>query len=156
MKLRRYVEATVESGWLDYLGHVNYLEYQRVADGATDALWLELSGGRDVAARQGAEFAIVDLQVRYHRELNLGDRIRVETRVVGYDAKRIAVRHEVRRGPPGEGAELCCAIVFVAVSFHLSDRRVRPFAPDVLERLAALHDPLTDAPLPALRIPHPA
>ena len=156
MRLRHYVEATVEAGWLDYLGHVNYLEYQRVADGATDALWLELSGGRDVAARQGAEFAIVDLQVRYHRELNLGVRIRVETRVIGYDAKRIAVRHEVRRNAGSAAGELCCGIVFVAVSFHLSDRKVRPFAPDVLARLAALHDPLPEAPLPALRIPLPA
>jgi len=109
-----------------------------------------------VSARQGAEFAIVDLRVRYHRELNLGDRIRVETRVIGYDAKRIAVRHEVRRRPGPDGGELCCGIVFVAVSFHLADRKVRPFVPDVLERLAALHDPLPDAPLQALRIPHPA
>jgi len=150
VRLRRYVEATVEPGWLDYLGHVNYLEYQRVADLATDALWLELSGGRDLAARQGAEYAIVDLQVRYHRELGLGDRIQVETRVIGYDAKRIAVRHEVKRG-----AETCCTIAFVGLSFHLSDRRVRPFEPDVLARLAALHDPLPAAPLPALRIPLP-
>jgi len=150
VKRRRYVEATVEASWLDYLGHVSYLEYQRISDHATDALWLELSGGRDTAARAGAEFAIVDLQVRYQRELGLGDRIAIETRVIGYDAKRMAVQHEVLRGE-----ELCCRLAFVSLSFHLSDRKVRAFSADVLERLAALYDPLPEAPLPALRIPHP-
>lgn len=151
MKRRRYVEATVEPGWLDYLGHVNYLQYQRVADLATDALWIELSGGRDETARAGAEYAMVDLQVRYRRELAAGDRIAIETRVIGYDPKRMAVQHDILRGD-----ELCCRLIFVALSFHLSDRKVRDFPPDVLERLAALYDPMSEAPLHALRIPHPA
>lgn len=150
MKRRRYLEATVEAGWLDSLGHVNFLEYQRVADLATDALWLELCGGVDTVARDGAVFAFVDLQVRYQRELMLGDRFAIETRVLGYDAKRLAVQHDLLRGE-----ELCCRIAFVAVSFHLSDRKVRSFAPAVLERLAKLHDPLPEATLPGLRIPHP-
>jgi acyl-CoA thioesterase FadM len=150
VKRRRYVEATVEAGWIDTLGHVNFLEYQRVADLATDALWLEIGGGVDAAPRHGAQFAIVDLQVRNQRELMLGDRIAIETRVLGYDAKRLAVQHDVLRGE-----ELCCRIAFVAVSFHLSDRRVRSFAPGVLERLAQLHDPLPEATLPGLSIPHP-
>lgn len=151
MTLRRYVEARVEASWLDYLGHVNYLEYQRVSDEATDRLWRELHDGRDVEARAGAEYAIVDLQIRFQRELNLGDPIQVETRVIGHDDKRLAVQHDVMRGE-----ELCCRIVFVALSFHLSDRRVRPFAPEVLARVAALHSPVSEAPLPALRIPTPA
>lgn len=151
MTSRRYVEATVEAGWLDYLGHVNYLEYQRVADEATDRLWRELHEGRDIEARAGAEYAIVELQIRFQRELKLGDRIQVETRVIGYDDKRLSLQHDVMRG-----GELCCRIVFVALSFHLSDRKVRPFQPAVLARLAALYAPVTEAPLPALRIPEPA
>lgn len=151
MKRRRYIEATVEADWIDYLGHVTYLQYQRVADRATDALWHEITDGRSNEARAGAEFAIVDLQVRYRRELNLGDRIVIETRVVGYDSKRMAVQHEVLRGE-----EVCCRLAFVAVSFHLSDRKVRDFPAYVLEHLARLYDPLPEAPLPALRIPHPA
>ncbi len=151
MTCLRYVEARVEADWLDYLGHVNYLEYQRVADEATDRLWQVLHDGRDVETRAGAEYAIVDLQIRFQRELNLDDLVRVETRVIGYDSKRLSLQHDVMRGE-----ELCCRIVFVALSFHLSDRKVRPFAPDVLARIAALYTPITEAPLQALRIPKPA
>ena len=148
MRRRRYIEATVEPGWIDSLGHVNFLEYQRIADLAADALWLELCGGRTVASRADELFAYVDLQVRYLRELTLGDRVAVETRVLGFDAKRMAVQHEVLRGD-----EVSCRMVTVAVSFNLGDRKVRAFAPDVLDRLARLVDPLPEAPLPALRIP---
>jgi acyl-CoA thioester hydrolase len=151
VKRRRYIEATIGPGSIDYLGHMTYLEYQRMADLATDALWAELTEERDTETRAGAEFAIVDLQVRYRRELNLGDRVVIETRVVGYDSKRMAVQHEVLRGE-----EVCCRLTFVAVSFHLSDRKVRNFPPYVLEHLAQLYDPLPEAPMPALRIPHPA
>ncbi|HWA45816.1 MAG TPA: thioesterase family protein [Hypericibacter adhaerens] len=150
MSRRIYFEGEVRTEWIDEFGHMGYLDYQRVSDIATMAFWEEMNGGRGQEARQDNEFAIVDVHVRYLRELRLGDPLKIATRLVGCDLKRFGLLHEM-----SSGDKLCATIGFLCLSFHLGERRVRPFAKDVAARLAAALDPeaAQDPSLPACLVP---
>jgi acyl-CoA thioester hydrolase len=151
---RTYFEGEVKVEWIDEFGHMNYLDYQRVTDIATMAFWQEMNGGRDQNERGGGEFAIVDVHARYLREVRLGDPLKVETRLLSYDRKRFKLLHELS----SRGA-LCAIVGFFCLSFHLGERRVRPFEESVLQRLAAALDPaaMADPTVPlCLSAPAPA
>ncbi|MGH6879989.1 acyl-CoA thioesterase [Hypericibacter sp.] len=136
MNRRIYFEGEVRPEWIDEFGHMGYLDYQRVADIATMAFWDEMNGGSAQSERDGGEFAIIDVHARYMREVRLGDPLSVATRLVGCDAKRFTLLHEIN-----SKGELCATVGLFCLSFHLGDRRVRPFDPGVAARMAAALDP---------------
>ena len=82
MKHTVFLESVVPPEWIDELGHMGYLDYQRAADVATMAFWAAMNDGRGQKERAGAEFVIVDIHVRYARELRLGDRFQIATSLV--------------------------------------------------------------------------
>lgn len=127
-----FFEGDVKAEWIDEFGHMNYLDYQRLADVATMAFWDEMNGGRGQAERGGWEFAIVDVHARYLREVRLGDRLAIGTGLVRYDQKSFGLLHELRCN-----GTLCASVALSCLSFHLGDRRVRPFDDAVLQRFAA-------------------
>lgn len=145
-KRRIFFEGEVRPEWIDEFGHMGYLDYQRVADIATMAFWEEVNGGRAQSERDGGEFAIIDVHARYLREVRLGDPLSVATRLVGCDPKRFTLLHEI-----GSKGELCATVGLFCLSFHLGDRRVRPFDSAVAARMAAALDPeaASDPAIPA-------
>jgi acyl-CoA thioester hydrolase len=80
-------EDTVRQEWIDNNDHMNLAYYVLVFSGATDALGrrLGLSGRLRVA----------QMHTVYEREVTLGDRLRVATHVLGADASRLHLFHEM-------------------------------------------------------------
>ena len=133
---------TVRPEWIDYNGHMNVAYYVLILDHAVDALWEYLGIGRDYrTAKSGSTFA-VEAHVTYAHELLEGARVRVETRLVGFDEKRIHHYHELYHE---EAGFLAATAEFLSLHVDLDSRKVTPFPPEVQVRLAEVrtaHDAL--------------
>lgn len=125
----------VRPEWLDENGHMNLAYYVVVFDRGTDA-WLALAGlGANHRAAGQTVFA-VETHTLYRRELRLGASMLVRSWLVGADAKRLHLAHEMTsEGEPVAMQE----VLFVHVD--LATRRVAPFDDPATRRVADLAPP---------------
>lgn len=125
-------QGRVGSDWLDELGHVNFLVYQRIADKGAEAFWVDMWGGRNSAERDGAEYIILETHVRYLSELRLGDAVTIDTVLLACDDKRYQLLHRLK-----SGERLACLVETVNMAFDPNTRRTMVFPDDVKAVLAA-------------------
>ncbi len=85
----------VRGEWIDYNGHMNVAYYVLVFDHATDGLLEELGLGEAYRERTGNTVYVLETHVSYERELREGDPLRVESRVLDCDAKRLHCFHRM-------------------------------------------------------------
>ena len=131
VRAETFYSSTVGHDWLDALDHVNFLEYQRAADKATDQFWYAVGGAPATDADATLSLVIIETHVRYLRELRLGDPVEVRTRIVGFDARRLHLEHALLRRD-----ELSCTIQVLALAFdrgaraagHWPEAMLRAFA----------------------------
>jgi acyl-CoA thioester hydrolase len=127
------VLTRVKPEWVDHYGHMNLAYYLVAFDLATDALWPSLNLGDGFRARGLGTFAVESWQA-YLREVVLDTPLSAGSAVLGFDAKRLLVRHRLHHAEEGWlSAEN--EVLFLCVD--LSTRRTAPWPADVLERFAA-------------------
>ena len=127
-------EGEVLAGWVDANRHMND-GYYAVAFG--EASWRvqdHLGMHPQYRARTGGTLYSVEAHLTWARELSLGQRLHIESLVLGVDAKRLRVFH--RLFASGDGY---CAATMDVMMLHVvqAEGRVRtsPFPGDVARRL---------------------
>ena len=85
----------VRDEWIDYNGHLSEAYYVLVFGFATDAAMAHL--GMDAAYREstGCSLFSVEVHVRYLDQVAPGVDLEVRTQVIGGDAKRLRLWHEM-------------------------------------------------------------
>jgi acyl-CoA thioester hydrolase len=136
----------VRSEWIDYNQHMNMGYYLVVFDLATDE-WLDYIGltGAHRARHRVTTFSL-EAHVTYERELEENDPLRVSTRLLDHDEKRIHYFHELYHAEEGY---LAATNELISLHVSLETRRATPMAPDIqanLHALAAAHGELPVAP----------
>lgn len=121
----------VEAEWIDGNGHLNLAYTVLLLDRATDALWEALGLGASFRDRGRGTFA-VETHTLYRAELLVGEETQALSWVLGCDAKRLHIAHELRRGPVEVAWQ---ELLFVAVD--LGTRRAAPWPPALRARLEA-------------------
>ena len=132
---------SVRPEWIDYNGHMNVAYYGLIFDHATDAVLDSVGlGPRYVAEGDGSLF-IVESHMLYQQELQVGDSVRVESRVLGFDAKRVHLFHRMHHAQAGFQAATAELMLL-----HVDQKARRSAAiPDpALARLAGLARIQTD------------
>jgi len=127
----RLYSAVVQQNWIDALGHVNFLDYQRIADLASERLWLA-AGGPPLNENTALSFVVIETHVHYRRELRLGDPVDIDTLLVGYDSRRMHLYHSILRRE-----ELVCIVQVLGLAFDLSRRRASHWPEAMLDGFAA-------------------
>jgi len=127
-----FYSATVQPDWLDALEHVNFLEYQRAADKATDEFWIAVGGEMAATGRATLSIVIVETHARYLRELRLGDPVEIRIRIVAFDRRRVHLEHAVMRGD-----EVTCVIQVLGLAFDLVERTASVWPETMLTAFAA-------------------
>ena len=79
----------LEEGWIDYNGHLNMAYYNVLFDRGMDDLFEALGFGAHYQSTRGLTTYAAEAHVRYLREVHLGDIVRVGTRILDHDAKRL-------------------------------------------------------------------
>ena len=149
-------EAEVLPQWIDLNGHMNLAYYTVLFDYATDLLFEAIGIGRQYKEATGHGTFVVETHNRYERELLVGEWVRVASRILGADAKRIHLAHEMFRRADGARA---ATQELMFLSIDLGRRRVVPFLPEAragVVRAAVAHAALPRPDWAGRRIAMPA
>ena len=124
--------ARVRPDWIDENGHMNLAFYVVVFDEATDLLWDAIGLGQPYRQATGNGTFAAESHILYRAELFLGDEASVSTQILGADAKRLHLAHEMRRG-----LALIAQQEIMLLNVSLGTRRVTPFPPSTLAQVLA-------------------
>jgi len=91
----------VREDFVDYNGHMTESRYLQVFGDATDA-FLHYIGMNEAYLATGRSMYTVETHIRHLREVKMGEPLRVETRLLGYDTKRARIVHEMFGGADDE------------------------------------------------------
>lgn len=127
----------VEPQWIDYNGHLNMAYYNVMFDRAIDEIWLQLGIGLDYKKARGGSTFTAECHVRYLREINLGDPVRVTVYLLAADDKRLHTFEELRHATEGW---LSATSENMSLHIDMNARKVAPFPPDIRERIRAIAD----------------
>ena len=141
--------AVVRPEWVDYNGHMNEAYYVLIFGDATDAFYDLVGLNDEYRRREKVSVYTVESHIRYLIEAPGGTAVRIGTRVLGHDDKRLRLHHAMQREDDGR----LLAVIEVA-AVHVDTRVVKasPFAPDRLARIAAIAQAQAGAaaPVPAV------
>lgn len=141
--------TVVPPGWIDFNGHMRDGYYVLAVSYANDAIMGELGLGPAYLATTGCTIYNLESHTRFLMEGHEGDRIGVDIRLLGADAKRLHVFSEVRRD---DGALLA---LNEELLLHVSRSGARPaaapFPAEVQARVEARLARDASRPAPELR-----
>jgi acyl-CoA thioester hydrolase len=124
----------VRPEWVDYNGHMNVAYYVLVFDHGTDNVLDRLGLGRGYCETAGRSLFVVESHVTYEAEAVAGDRLRVASRILGCDDKRLHLFHAMHRDKDGR---LAATNELMLVHVDLGRRRAAPFPDDARRRIEA-------------------
>jgi len=127
--------AIVRPEWIDYNGHMNVGYFSVVFDVAADAFLEFLGFTQAFRSQYGSTTFALEQHLNFLREVNEGDTLRFEARLLDFDAKRFHFYQEMFRVGDDRPAASC-----EGLSAHVSTttRRTAPMPQALLERLAAI------------------
>ncbi|WP_153077021.1 thioesterase family protein [Paraburkholderia bonniea] len=137
---------TVASEWVDYNGHLRDAYYMLLFSFATDALIEHI--GLDAVTRQTRKRSIYTLEahINYLDEIKQGARVRVETRLLAHDKKRLHIYLEMfadtHEQPVAAGEQMLLHVATRGADGQSESAQSAIFDPDVYEKvqqLAAAH-----------------
>ena len=129
----------VEPAWIDYNGHLNMAYYNVLFDRAVDEIYERIGLGPDYLQRHKHSTVVAELHVRYLREVNESDPLRVTVQLLDYDAKRIHLFEQLLHA-----SENWVSATSESMTLHvdMTAKKVAPFPDGViraLERMKAAH-----------------
>jgi carnitine 3-dehydrogenase len=137
--------ALVTPDWIDYNGHMTEFRYLQVLADTTDAFLAHI--GIDAAsAAAGSSYYTVESHLRHLGQAHAGDRLVTTTQLLGHDAKRLHLFHQVHRNT-GNGEAVASGehmLIHVAAT-----GRSAPAGPAVLAALERIAARSGDHPVPA-------
>jgi acyl-CoA thioester hydrolase len=121
--------------WADYNGHLNESFYVLIFSHATDDFLDYI--GLDDAGRQRTQCSLFTLEnhINYLNEVKIGTVVRIETRIVKHDAKRVQLYQEMFLP---EGGDPVAAMESMLIHMDMSIRRTAPFRPEVMAIVDAI------------------
>jgi acyl-CoA thioester hydrolase len=117
-------EEVVLPEWIDSNGHMNLAYYVVIFDHATDLVFDTVDIGAAYRARTGNSCFVVETHTLYEQEVREGERVVVMSRVLGVDAKRLHLFHEMFR--PG-GGKCVAAQEIMCLHVDMGTRRAMPW-----------------------------
>jgi acyl-CoA thioester hydrolase len=131
--------------WTDQNGHMNVAFYVLAFDRATDTLYDRLGIGWSYLERERRSLFTLAMNVDYLGEVFAGDRVRIASRLIDHDHKRIHYFHEMRH----EAKRYVAATnEILAIHVDMTDRKSAPFSAGAQARLAEMKAAHAALPLP--------
>jgi acyl-CoA thioester hydrolase len=143
----RLHETPVAPQWADYNGHMSESAYLLVFGDGADAFFRYF--GVDEAYRaSGQSLFTAETHLRHLREARVGDRLLLTLQVLGVDAKRLHIVHEMH-GTHGDGqGHLLATAEQLLLHVDTGAGRVSPFPGEIAARLAEITAAHAALPIP--------
>ncbi|MFH2204982.1 MAG: acyl-CoA thioesterase [Elusimicrobiota bacterium] len=126
-------ETMIREQYLDSLGHVNNAAYATLFEEARWQLVTDGGFGLDNVKRTGLSPVIIEMNLRFRREVCNREKIRIETRCLSYLGK-ISKLEQVMYNEKGEAA---CVGKFTFGLFDLNSRHLVDPTPEWLKAIGA-------------------
>ena len=136
-------EVEVLPDWIDYNDHMNVAYYVAAFDLGIDAFKAVIGIDLAYIEREKRSTVALESHITYQREASLGEKLRVDTRLLDYDGKRCHIYQEMYRGD-----ELLSTLETLSISFDTAARKSCPFADDVAPRYQQMHESQKNLPIP--------
>lgn len=137
--------VAIEDGWVDYNGHLNQAYYGVIFDRAIDDALAPVGLGPDYIETRNCSYMTVESHTCFIRELMQTDPVRVATRVLDVDDKRLHTFSELRHATEGWVA---ATVEYMFLHIDMSVRRTSPWPPDLRGRLDTLKRAADGLPWP--------
>lgn len=126
--------TSVVEQWIDYNGHLNEGYYAVIFGMASDDLLEQLGFNEAYRRDEAGTFYTAESHIRFLNEVNLGDELSIELCVLGVDAKRMHLWHEMYRATDG-----ILAATHESMLLHVdtTEVRVTPMAQPLYESAVA-------------------
>ena len=132
----------VEPQWIDYNGHLNMAYYNVLFDRAVDEVYELLGVGAEYLKNHKHSTFTAEVQVRYVRELQEGDPVRVTFQLLDYDSKRIHYFEQLFHATEGW---VSATSENMTLHVDMTTKKVAPFPASIwrtLARMKAAHSQL--------------
>jgi acyl-CoA thioester hydrolase len=128
----------VKSEWVDYNGHMSEAFYVLVFGFASDAFYERIGLWAPAAESSQVSVYTAEAHIMYLQEIAEGEPLRVTTRVLDFDQKRIHALHTMYHGD--EPKVLATEELMLIHVQTAPEVRTKPFAPDVESQIRALYE----------------
>jgi acyl-CoA thioester hydrolase len=125
----------VEPQWIDYNGHLNMAFYNVLFDRAVDETYELIGVGADYVAERRQSVFTAEVHVRYLRELQAGDPVRVTFQLLEYDEKRL---HYFEQLFHAEEGWVSATSENLSLHVDMSSKKTAPFPREVAGRLGEM------------------
>lgn len=122
--------VTIKEAYLDTFGHMNNAQYLTLFEEARWALMNEGGYGSSKIRESGLGPIILEVSVRYIKELKLHDEVVIQSQLMFYKKKIGKIQQKMFRGD-----ELCCFSEFIIALFNLQERKLVAPTPEWLKTL---------------------
>ncbi len=126
----------VRREWIDYNDHMSEGYYGVVFGDASDGLLKHLGFGPSYRDTTNGTFYTVETRITFEKELTLDTRFEVQTTLIGVDAKRLHVFHELFDHNDARSSTQESLMLHVDQSIG----RVAPMGPDLLASARRLRE----------------
>ena len=142
-----YINETqsVRPEWIDLNGHMDVAWYLTAFDRAFDRPYRQLGITQETLESTGSTTFAAEMHVTYERELMLGDPLRIETILIGFDTKRM---HWVQRMFNARENYLAATAEWLILHVNLRQRRVATIPEALKAELQAILDAHAVLPRP--------
>ena len=134
----------VEQEWVDYNGHMTEAAYLSAFGWGSDALFTYI-GDNDAYRSAGNSFYTVETHIVYEDEAFLNEPLRIETRVLDVDAKRLHIHHTMFNGDNGKRLSTTEQML---VHVDINAGKSVPILPHVAAALEAIYKSHSTLPTP--------
>ncbi len=135
----------IEPGWVDYNGHLNQAYYGVLFDRSIDEVLAPVGLGPDYIVSRNLSFMTVECHTCFVRELMLADPVRVASRILDVDDKRLHMFCELVHA---EAGWLAATAEWMFLHVDMASRRTAPWPADIRDRLDALKAAGLPLPVP--------
>lgn len=125
----------VPDEWIDHNGHMNLARYADAFYRAVRHLSDALGFSPEFKERTSTASFAANLAISYRREVVAGERIRLESRIIDHDRKRIHAWHELILD---DSDTVAATAELLSLNIDRTTRRVADMPAEALERVAAM------------------
>jgi acyl-CoA thioester hydrolase len=127
--------GVVRPEWIDPNGHMNVGYYLVAFDLASDTFCEQLGVAWDYTKHKLGTVFVLEAHATYHRELRVGDPLRVTTQLLDHDAKRMHLFHSMYHAQEGW---LASTNELLMMHIDYQARRSAPWRAETRRRLDAI------------------
>ena len=135
----------VEPQWIDYNGHLNMAYYNVLFDRAVDEVFELLGCGLDYVKTRRHSCFTAEVHIRYLRELQDGDPVRVTFQLLAHDQKRMHFFEQLFHAEQGF---VSATSENMSLHVDMTAKKTAPFPPEVAQRLARMRASHAHLPVP--------